>query len=121
MNMPSVNKSSLIILITPALLLLLGLHGFDRAYGEAYLPVLPYFSYVLLRIIVTVSCAFFIFSMNKAKHDTLTLHKLILCGMIILYNPIFSIHMGQEDWVIANIISAIYLFYFIRKIFIPSN
>ena len=70
----------------------------------------PYGFYTLLRLIITITSAIIIFYTYKSAggiNEILIIFALIL----ILYNPIFPVHLTREIWMPINFItSGIYIF-----------
>ena len=76
----------------------------------ALLP-LPYGYYILLRFTVCFGSIYEIITNPTLNKDTI----LIFIAIAVLYNPIIKMPLGRPIWSIVNIITAIYLIYYLWK------
>lgn len=79
-------------LFVPTILLLIGMN--DLVYGY----------YQFLRITITVFAIFFV-SIFKEKENKTWVFLMIITA--ILFNPIFSIHLNKDNWVVLDFICSI--------------
>ena len=76
---------------------------------------LPYGFYTFLRLAVSVSAIFIIynsFKTNKGVNVILIIFAIIL----ILYNPLFPVHLTRELWMPINFVSSAIYFYGFYKV-----
>lgn len=76
----------------------------------ALLP-LPYGYYILLRFFVCFGSFYEVIANPTLNKDTI----LIFIAIAVLYNPIIKMPLGRPIWSIVNIITAIYLIYYLWK------
>lgn len=77
--------------------------------GEILFPYhdIPYFYFVLLRVVV---CAFSAFFATTTCRDSRETWPWIFCSIVVLFNPLFPIHMEGNDWLAMDaIVSVIFL------------
>ena len=98
------NKNSLaLFLLIPAGLLII-----------APLISFPYGFYTILRLIITITSAIIIFYTYKSAGGVNEI-SIIFALILILYNPIFPVHLTREIWMPINFItSGIYIFGYFR-------
>ena len=78
--------------------------------GIGLLPM-PYGYYFLSRLVVCICAIFFLNQLYKSNERT---SVFIFVGIVILYNPLFPIHLGDKSiWIVVNIITA--FFFLINK------
>lgn len=62
---------------------------------------MPYGYYMLLRLGYSAICVHYIIHLGS---NYVTSHRLILVCLVVLYNPIFPVHLGSKViWSIVNI------------------
>ena len=65
----------------------------------------PYFSYVLLRLIICASAAF----AASRRHSEGRLFWVWVFGAIaVLFNPVLPMRMARSDWQVVNILVAVF-------------
>ena len=94
------NKTIILLKCLPIILLLIAL-------GR-----LPYGYYVLMRWIVTPVFIYLAIQSYKAKREAWTWIFAVMAG---LYNPLISVHLGRDIWIIANVLSIIVILLSIFK------
>jgi len=73
---------------------------------------LPYGFYFITRTIFTVGLGVISYRLYERRMQA----WLVGAGFVILYNPLFPVHLGSKGlWAIVNIISIAYAFHFERK------
>jgi len=68
----------------------------------AFLPIWPYSYFVLLRWVITGSCAFILYT--KKSHGSL---QYILFIVLLIFNPFFPVHLERSIWLIIDGLSII--------------
>lgn len=69
----------------------------------------PYEYYKLLRLVLFVMSLFFAYGFHKYGHEQWEIT--ILIGVALIYNPVLTIHLPKELWIIVNLVTAwLYLF-----------
>lgn len=74
------------------------------------LSSLPYGYYTFLRIFICITA---LYTLVEGK-----LSSLFFLGWIftaIIYNPIIKIHLEKEDWTLVNIVTALFIGYYLWK------
>ncbi len=69
----------------------------------AVLP-LPYGYYMLLRVIILVGSILLLTNKNEIKN------RVTIIIMMVIYNPIFPIHLNKTIWTIINVATICYIF-----------
>jgi hypothetical protein len=70
----------------------------------------PYGYYIILRLILCLSCLFLLFSSHPM---TVEWQRWVTAGYAVLYNPVFPIVLGEKKlWVVLNF-STVFWFYFV--------
>ncbi len=65
---------------------------------------LPYGYYTLLRLVITASAIFLVWTASELKKT----FWLVLMGIVaILFNPIIPVHLTKEIWVVIDVIVAV--------------
>lgn len=67
---------------------------------------LPYGYYQLLRLVITVTSGFIIYK-DYINKQNISFSNIIFGLILLLYNPIFPVHLEREIWQVINIITAI--------------
>lgn len=71
----------------------------------------PYEFYISLRLLICLGLAAFIYSINQSGVDSLKPYKYVLVGLIVLYNPLFVVHLGSKFiWAFVNAGTLYFLF-----------
>ena len=98
------NKNSLaLFLLIPAGLLII-----------APLLSFPYGFYTLLRLIITITTGLILYNTYKISKGINEV-SIIFAFILILYNPIFPVHLSKEIWMPINFITAgIYIYGYFR-------
>ena len=73
----------------------------------AMVPMNPYGYYQLLRIIVFCFVGYLIVCNQPNRFSPA--QKWTAIGVVILYNPIFKVHLGRPLWTAANLLTVIIL------------
>lgn len=74
----------------------------------------PYGFYMFLRLIISITSAIIIYHSFKGSGGINEI-SIIFALIMILYNPIFLVHLSREIWMPINFItSAIYIYGFFR-------
>ncbi len=63
----------------------------------ALLPM-PYEFYISLRMLVCIGLVIFLYTLHKSELDAMKeLHyKYVLAALVVLYNPLFVVHLGSK-------------------------
>ena len=73
---------------------------------------MPYGYYTFLRIAI---CAYAILAaIQHYRKNTLNLRPLLAASIAILYNPAFPVGLYRDGWILANILSALLIYLFLR-------
>lgn len=88
------NWSRLIIWLMPAVLLIIAL------------TQLPYSYYQFLRIVVCIAAGYLAYSEFKLK-DKLNIWAIVFALLVVLFNPIITIHLAREVWAFFDVITAV--------------
>jgi uncharacterized membrane protein len=64
---------------------------------------LPYFFYVLLRVLICTASAYF---STKRYQERRTLWVWTFGAIALLFNPVFPVRMTRADWRVVNILAA---------------
>ena len=99
MNVQATKGSIIILLLLPGVLLFL-----------APLIDFPYGYYTFLRIFITLTAIYYIVS-SYIINQGLGVPSTIFVLIVILYNPIFPVHLSREIWMPINFITAGYYFW----------
>lgn len=76
----------------------------------ALLPM-PYGYYTLLRIIFFGSLLYLAFAVYDKDND-ISLPVISTGILAVIYNPIFTIHLGnKEAWTVLNIVTVVFMFW----------
>lgn len=73
--------------------------------GLALLPM-PYGYYMFLRLSV---CAYAVFVFAQEQKKGVCFGSVAAIGIALLYNPIFRVHLNKENWIWANVATAVIL------------
>jgi len=65
---------------------------------------MPYSYYKLLRFLLFVGTAYISYTFYQAQNKILMLINILI---VVLYNPIFPLHMNREFWTIINILTIV--------------
>jgi len=80
---------------------------------SALLPM-PYEFYISLRMSICIGLALFIYYIGNQKEE-LSNYKYTLLGLIILYNPLFVVHLGDKlIWAFVNV-GTLYILFRLRN------
>ena len=74
----------------------------------------PYGFYTLLRLIITITTGLILYNTYKISKGINEV-SIIFAFILILYNPIFPVHLSKEIWMPINFITAgIYIYGYFR-------
>lgn len=80
----------------------------------AVLP-LPYEFYINLRFLIFVGLGIFLYKLVNTRQEQLKTYKYILIGLMVLYNPVFVIHLGSKVvWSVVSVV-CLYILYDLRQ------
>lgn len=80
----------------------------------ALLP-LPYEFYISLRVLICLGLAVFIYVVSQNATNTPKRFKYVLLGLVVLYNPLFVVHLGSKlAWALVNL-GTLYFLYMVRN------
>ena len=67
---------------------------------------MPYFFYVLLRVLI---CTTAVYLSTKRYQERRTPWVWTFCAIALLFNPVFPVRMTRADWRVSNILVAVFL------------
>lgn len=67
----------------------------------------PYGYYQFLRLVVSLSVILVLFQYSKKRGNKITFFVIFYGSILLLYNPIFRVHLDRELWSIINIATAL--------------
>lgn len=68
----------------------------------AFLPIWPYSFFVILRWVITGSCAYILCSRLAPNYL-----NYVLFGALLLFNPIFPVHLSRATWLVIDALTIV--------------